>query len=200
MELLSATKIDLQLSDLRSWVKHPEPKIKRPAGIHLSGVLRVMAQEFQLLKDIEPADWEDEFPLRMVIGMAVERQTAGFYRDLQWQKWVGEKDGIIGSPDGFRRVEMINRVWEHKYTHKTARDFDLNHTKHTLWRWQLMGYCLMSGLTEAELHVVFGLGNYSRPYQEAYWKYVVRFSTEELEKFWKLVLRFKEKTLPEEGS
>ncbi len=211
MKIIEATEIHLQQSDIDNWHAHPRKKLVRSAGVHLSGVLRVMASEFNLLKDIPEEDFEEKLPLRMALGQSWEYFAAGLYPRMKWQPGEVERDGVIGSPDG-NSFEVSPRpsvstlvIDEFKRTRKTCRDFDLSAVKNKLWVWQTQGYCCADKRrpTRVRFHILFVEGDYSRGQfgmEEKYWRYEVEYSRDELDKLWRMVVGFKEKAVKEIGS
>ena len=58
------------------------------------------------------------------------------------------------------------------------------------------GYCAMDPAERrlVEYHVVYGVGDYERPFKEKYVRYLVEFSRDEIETFWKnMVLTYRGK-------
>ena len=217
MRIIEAIEIHLQQSDIENWYAHPRRKLKRSAGVHLSGVLKVMAVEFNLLKDIPEEDFEEKLPLRMALGQSWEYFAAGLYPLMDYQPGQVERDGIFGSPDGAWMEVPENKKGqrlgvrsyqgpeEFKRTRKSCRDFDLFANKNKLWIWQIMGYCCMDKRRpkRARLHPLFVEGDYVRGqygFEERYWRYIVEFDQPELDKFWAMVLKFRDKAVKEVGS
>lgn len=210
MTVLDITKIDLQWSDINSRVNHPAPNHKRSKGIHVSGVLKYIAQELNLLKPDE--DRTDEMPMVIGGGMAFESWIVGLYPKMIWQPGEVRRDGVAGSPDGTSRLEdvMIKPLFTHlgpvveefKRTYKSSRNRqDITHE--WLWMNQIMAYVNMirpatEGPGFGRLHVEWVNGDYKYPLQPVYLRYLIRFSEGDLKNNWSLIRRYKDKAKRED--
>lgn len=195
MRLLEAAEIRLDWSDIHNRVSHPKPSMSRSGGLHLSGVIRYIAQASGILGTSDES--EDEMPLRMALGMAWEEWAAGLWPDLSWQPGEIEMDGIIGSPDAVRLDGDRLEVQEFKLTWKSeerwGRDFA---RRNWMWITQGMGYCYILKTNYCRYHVLWVNGDY-RPPSPKYMTYLVQFDDQELRRRWDMILRHKDKAKPE---
>ena len=202
MKLLETREITLQESDLRIQARVayekglPEPQ-KRSDGIHLSGVLKYIAITTGMLKAGDE-DFEDEFPLRMALGMAMECWFQALWPEMSWQPGEIAVDGVTGSMDGYSNIQHPNMpppaeeicvVEEFKLTYKSSRERHGAITGEWLWMHQLMSYCYMLGTQYGRLHVVWLNGAYEkvRLGEPRYCVYLVKFDERELVQNWKMI-------------
>jgi hypothetical protein len=238
MQVLERQEIRLVESDLIAVESElyrkglPEPKV-RSAGVHVSTILKYIALATGELRFTCPycqvvaklkcskcglpyqwgatgvqEDFEEEFPLRMAVGMAWELWAQGIWPDLLWQPGEIERDGIVGSPDGLTSEFYVplgngavhdfgvGLLEEFKFTWKSSRNRHDAIQGEWLWMRQLMSYCAMWGLKYARLHVLWANGSYdwkggnSGP---VYNTYLIGFSGQELERHWSMMISNKEK-------
>lgn len=189
------------------------PGAPRTPGIHQSAVLRMMAVERGILKDIDPADlslvevggdgfWESLDPvsqLRMSMGLAWEEWYAKQLDDVTFHPGEMEADGIYMTPDG-ESIEFIyveNRrhfipvVHEIKLTYKSVNTVaGLEGEKNWLWRSQILCYCKAMHTNIAYIHVLFPCGDYSFPIQPQLRCWRIEFSWVEIQQNWDAVLAY----------
>lgn len=165
----------------------------RAAGVHLSGIIRKIAVAKGILRRGQQR--EEEFPLRMAMGMAWEAWVVGLYPDTVWQPGELELDGISGNPDGYSVHDDEPMIEEFKLTWK-KRKIDV--LDEWMWLTQMVGYCKMSGngCRHARLHVCWVNDMYSPP-QPVYYTYYIEWTQEEVDSTWKLLLLNKEGTVEE---
>lgn len=202
MQVLEQTEIKLEWKDSLRLYEHPYPTYKRSKGIHVTDVLRYIAIKTNLLTD---EDRNDDMPLRVFLGMAWEQMCVRLYdpNEIKWQPGELERDGIMGSPDGFSMdwhptidIPTDMCIEEFKYTAKSLRkkggepDQLKDITREWLWMNQVMAYCNMAGLNMARLHVCWACGNYVYPLTERYVRYLIRFEPRELEGNWKMITKY----------
>lgn len=211
-KLLHQSEIAMEWSDLERRVTHPREDLgsKRASGVHLSGVLKWLAgPEGLRLYANGQLDNEDMSELdaggrklKMFLGQAWEMRLAEQDEELHWQPGEVERDGVFGNFDGRKYAEggVTPRIWECKFTYKTANPEKRPVLKEWLWMSQLLGYAAMdpAGAREAELHVCYAAGSYTYPLEPVYRKYVIGMSDEEVEGFWRnFVVKYKSKAVEE---
>lgn len=204
-KLLEEVEVKLEWDDVRTF--RTRPKLDRSPGIHLSGILRYVAIEMDMLKtgmvDKEDLEDPDIKPLRMALGEAWEEYCVSLYKNIRWQPGELYRNEVVGSPDGFENDWKLGAIiHEFKFTYKSAnkdkkpRDI----LKDWMWISQAKGYCAMHGSDPrlTEFHVCYAAGNYTYPLSPIYKRYLIEFSREEIEKFWtNIVLKYKDKAIPE---
>ena len=204
MKLLEQTEIKLEWFDLNKLHPHPYPQHKRSKGLHLTDVLRKIAIKNGILTE---EDRTDEAPLRVFLGMAWEQMCVRLYPEMRWQPGEVSRDGVAGSPDGYSPLTINSTsphipqtredcIDEFKYTAKSIRkkggqpDELKDIGGEWLWMMQIKGYLAAHPAhpTLARLHVCWARGNYTYPYMtERYVRYLIRFTTEEIEGCWEMV-------------
>jgi hypothetical protein len=169
MEILEQTEIKLEWDDIQSLTIHPEPVYSRSKGLHLSDILRRIAQD---TKQYTLDDEQDEMPLRVFLGLAWEQWCVRLYPEIHWQPGELCRDKVYGTPDGLSLMAEIpksysndqivkvlqdgkvtgvapGRVEEFKFTHKSCREKggppDSQRDIRGDWMWihQMMGYINM---------------------------------------------------------
>src|ERR1043166_5112485 len=120
-KLLEETEIRLELADLARMTPLHKPTrngvVVEPArseGVHLSDILRYIAVKSHMLKPGEPL--EDEYPLRMALGLAWEWFCFALYPSVCHQPGEIEVDRVFMSPDGFAddigpQIEEAKATW-----------------------------------------------------------------------------------------
>lgn len=218
MKILAHDDIKLQESDILHRVRPSVDSTIQPprqGGVHLSGVLRTWATQTQVLTPSEWDEDQDVLPLRLFMGLCVEWGISRLYPETEWWPSPVERDGVIGSMDGLAYEpmpvdgEMPQRpiVEEIKYTHMSCgngRDVPALADRQGVKDWwrrlqQAMGYCNLHPARPrlARFHVVYGVGDYIRPYKERYVRTLVEFSEQELAGNWMNVKKFKRLTKAE---
>lgn len=208
MNVLEAKTMSLTADDMRGRVRHQMPvDCSRTPGVHLSGVLDFIAGASGLFKTSKTqpgADFEENYPTIMAMGVAWEEFAAGLYPDMAWQPGEWQRDEIYGTPDGLSSVascaycQSLNGcqcslagcedstaiVEEFKFTTKKLQPVE------QCWKYvrQGMGYCAMSGFRHVRYHVCWAHGDYSGSHWPIYTRTLLEFSEEEIEKFWRAVI------------
>ena len=198
MKLLSQVEVKLEWSDLNEMVFHERGNGARSEGVHVSGILKHIALKMNMFKE---EDKQDEFPLRMLLGMGFEEQAARLYESVWWQPgeyalFEGEEGGAVyGWPDGLEAVEQEERyerlpstdwiVHEFKYTGKSMKGGE-DIRGEWLWMQQVMAYVNMlraRGLysNKGMFHICWKYGDYNYPLTERYVRYLVEFEEKELD-------------------
>lgn len=212
-KLLEEQRILIEKADWDSRTPVHPRKLTRHPGIHVSGVLRVIAESQGLLKVVEEIDQEEKDRLNWFLGMCWEEGCASLYPEINWQPGEIEKDGVWMNIDGIWMpsggvvsdwFEDVRIVEEWKYTSKKVKrgkDFlaDL------LWQWQGRAYCAGWGTHLVRWHVCYYRGNYYAPNADGtksdgmpeYWRYVVEYTDEEVESTWAMIQRNKQDAIPE---
>lgn len=200
----------------------PPSKQARSKGIHVSSIIRCVAQETGILKpewceeldmlEIKPNTRFDDpvVALRVSIGLAWEEW---YIREVLGPEGVvdhpGELffDGIYLSPDAEelsavivdRKPKHRLKIHEIKTTAKSTNT--VGETEEELqgqWMWmaQLKAYCKAAGTTLADLHVLFLYGAYERPFMRPVKKrYHIEFTQDELDDNWALLTRYRDHRL-----
>lgn len=201
MHILEQTKVQLTAEDLRGRRRHQAIKDMevRSSGVHLSGVLKVVAETSGLLKGTSaPTDFENDYPTIMALGVAWEEFAISFYPDSVWQPGEMERDGIFGTPDGLSQ-QPVDLFEEFKFTTKKLQPIE------NCW-WYLrqgMGYCALSrsnglNINHVRYHICWAHGDYQREHFPIYTRTLVQFEDVEIEKFWRnVVLKNKDKAKSE---
>jgi len=198
VKVVEQVEVGIDWTDANLLHEHPYPTHKRSAGLHLTDILRQIAIQTGMLTDEEQADL---MPLRMFLGMAWEQMCVRLYPEIWWQPGEVERDGVVGSPDGYSctfQTDDDNEgvIEEWKYTAKSMRikggsaGSHKDVTTETLWMWQVMGYCAMHPCrpTLARMHVCWTNGDYTYPLTPRYIRYLVRLEESEIENVWKMVV------------
>lgn len=193
-EILEQTELSLEWADMRSLTYHPRVVHTRSKGVHVSGIIKVIAEKRKLYKS---GDDVDDMPTVVLLGTAFEEAAARLYRDMYWQPGESSRDGIIGSPDG--RSQMLAPLgtlrWavldEFKFTYKSRRTRQDIRAEQT-WMIQIMSYLYMLGWDHARLHVLWACNDYVMPFRPVYIRYLLRFTQEELERNWAMMLKYKQ--------
>jgi hypothetical protein len=181
--LISETDVRLERADLLRRVVLPRsvssdgfivPPARTP-GLHLSGLLRYVAQKSKITAYINDVA-EEDLPIRWMLGQVFEEFAASLFPDMVWQPYECQSplimncDGISVLPDGLLLREFkFNRA-------KKYSGADLLKKK-TVWMWQGMGYCLGYGATRVQWEVMSVM-----EWPDPLWtQYLVEFSEKELE-------------------
>lgn len=207
MKILEVKEIKLEWRDIDARVNHPLPTQIRSTHLpHVTGILQHIAIQTGQLSDEDRAD---EMPLRVAVGMGWEWFAAGLYPDMQWQPGELERDGVVGSPDGFSLINLpgspligpvVPIVEEFKYTAKSMRvkggkpDQLKDIRREWMWMAQAQSYCIMhpAEIKHVRFHVNWSCGSYVYPLQERYMRYLIEFSEEELRANWSMILSHRE--------
>lgn len=156
-----------------------------------SGVLKPL--------DKEQLD-EDEMPLRMAIGMAMEAWFQGLWPDMIYSPGGIRKDGVAMTPDGItldggELTGGEGLLEEMKATWCSRRTYGRDITEHKVWMYQDAGYLHGLGLRFVRQHVWWMAGDYKMgPPSPMYVTYLIEFTQKELAEFWSGVVL---KNLPE---
>lgn len=218
MKILEELEVTLTFDDMAKRVRHHLPKGNddRSPGAHLSGILKYLAVEGGIMKDLgdtasEALDPKDkQYPLIMALGIAWEEFCVGLYPEIAWQPGEQERDGVFGTPDGISDIESIDtnmmgstrdydepidigQIEEFKYTTKKLQSVT------NIWWYirQGMGYCAMMGVNHIRYHICFARGDYAARQFPVYMRSLVYFSDEEIEKFWSTIVKYKDRCVKE---
>ena len=204
VRVLEQADIALEWDDLDRWIQHPAPKIKRKSGVHVSGVLKYIAQELDILK---ADDKLDLMPMCIATGMAMEAWIVGLYTDLKWQPGQLTRGGVTGSPDADRIVNGRIRKCEMKATYKSIRTRQ-NILDEWMWIQQDMTYINMDpkqmleltkyGNCLGEMHIWWVNGDYTHPYKPLYTRYLIEYSRGDLSNNWRMIQKYKHMAKKEE--
>ncbi len=150
----------------------------RTSGLHLSGVLRAIAQRTAILKP-DKEDLGDLIashdPYTVCSNGLLMRLIIGY----AWEDWMGSRisgmsyhlgeftlDGIIGTPDGVGIDESDGSYVLHEFK-ATFKSSKKHVTESPMWMWQGMGYLRMmearykEPCTRAVYHILHLRGDYS---------------------------------------
>jgi hypothetical protein len=181
--LISETDVRLERSDLLRRIQLPRsvsadgfivPPPRTP-GLHLSGLLKYVAQKSKITSYIDQVSDED-LPIRWMLGVIFEEFAASLMPEMIWQP--GEvTDPVIMTCDGAQLDEDGNSVIkEFKFNRaKKYSGADLLKKK-WLWMQQGLGYCLGYGPCRVEWNVMSVM-----EWPDPVWtRYLVEFSDKEL--------------------
>ena len=182
--LISETDVKLERGDLLRRVPLPRsvsadgflvPPARTP-GLHLSGLLRYVAQKSKITAYINDVA-EEDLPIRWMLGQVFEEFAASLFPDMVWQPYECQSplimncDGISAGEDGSLTIREFKFNRAKKYS-----GADLLKKK-TVWMWQGMGYCLGYGATRVQWEVMSVM-----EWPDPLWtQYLVEFSEKELE-------------------
>ena len=201
-KLLEETEIRLELADLVRMTPLHKPTrngvVVEPArseGVHLSDILRYIAVKSHMLKPGEPL--ENEYPLRMAVGLAWEWFCFALYPSVCHQPGEIEVDRVFMSPDGFAD-DIGPQIEEAKATWLKTMNGDALLEK-ALWLWQGMGYAKALSARLVRWHVLYVNGDYNwhRGGEPRYIRYLVEFSQAEIDSNWRMVLGSRDKAARE---
>jgi hypothetical protein len=191
----------LELSDIlaRSPICKPYPPPARSPGVHLSGVLRYIASTIRL-KGIWESVLEDEYPLRMAIGVMWEEFCASLYPDSVWWPDEIQRDGVYMTCDGQCVIEKPRvaegmALEECKATSQKRRRGD-EFLRDWLRMHQGQGYCMGYQTNLVRWHMLYLQGDYNGSGPQ-YIRYLVAFTAEEIRKTWNMVLQNRDRAEPE---
>jgi hypothetical protein len=194
-EILEETTVEIDRVDLcaRSPIVRPVSKkgrIVEPArtpGIHLSGVLRYIAIEGGLFKNIETDINEERLPLRMALGLAWEEFVVSLYVDIAWQPGERLVDGISMTCDGLSQSNDEPLLSEFKLTWKKVCTAEELVREQWYWMQQGKGYCWGYEARLVQWHVCFVNGNYKNS-GPIYKRYLIAFTAADVESTRRMVL------------
>ena len=174
----------------------------RTSGVHLSGVIRYLAQEMGLITQDDRQESPDgnEFPLdarlKMAVGLAWEDWVSTQFPDVMYHPGEIEQDGILMTPDGLAPDE---RLWEFKVTWKSAyklHNDGYDHKSFWMWRAQNMGYLYALGWRKVRQCILYVNGDY-RGTCPILVEMDVEYTQEEIDQNWALMLKHKHKAVAE---
>lgn len=192
MKLLEETEVRLERSDLfvRSPISRTVNKkgrlqeASRTPGIHLSGILRYIAVESGMRKELAQIE-EEDFPLRMALGLAWEEFAASLYPAMLWQPGEIDKEGVLMTCDGHSYAEQPEDIYatlsleEFKLTWKKRKDGPTFLREEWYWLQQARGYCWGYGASQVRYHICNVMGDYKGG-GPVYMRYVVEFDERDL--------------------
>lgn len=187
----------------------------RTPGIHLSGVLRRIAQSAKIL-DYDDGPTLDEIIthtdphlvgqsgilMRIILGYAWEDYIVRHIPGLIYHPGEFALDGVTGSPDGILLAQDgQTEVHEFKWTFASSKT---PITDKQLYLWQAGCYLKMvsaavfTPCNRAVFHICHVRGNY-KGIDPQYIATRVEFATAEIEGYWAMVQRNKHLAVPEKG-
>lgn len=201
-EVIEQTELSLEWSDMRNMTYHQRVVRPRSKGVHVSGIIKVIAEKRKLYK---PGDELDEMPTVVLLGQAFEEQAARLYADMEWQPGEVKRDGVVGSPDGKHyRFSMPMGTFgydvldEFKLTYKSSR-YRQDIRAEQAWMIQVMSYLWMdesvyrvNGMFHVRMHVMWCCADYVMPFRPVYIRYLLRFTEQELITNWAMMMKFKQ--------
>jgi hypothetical protein len=204
-KLIQETRVQLERSDLDNRVLIDTRKRCRSPGVHFSGILKHVCK-YGAHKRYAGELAENELPLQMGMGIAWEEFCVSLCPEIQHQPGelaVCSPDGILiyTTPDGFN--ERDNQLEEFKYTSKYPRrgaEFLqewpwMQQGCFELFAWNL-GYQSAPEVTRCRWHINYKRGSGGPPFDE-YWRYVVEFSTDEMEETYRMAALNAASAVPE---
>jgi len=206
-KLLEETRVLIEKADWDSRSPVRPRKLVRSPGIHVSNVLRVIAQSQGMLRVIEDLDKEEKDRLLWFLGMCWEEGCVSLYPEINWQPGELKRDGVYMNIDGLlinQGPDCHRQIEEFKYTSKKVQ-----RGKDFLADWlrmqQGLAYCAGWGANLVRWHICYYRGNYYAPDAQGnktdgmpeYWRYVVEFSDSEVESTWDMIQRNKHDAIKE---
>ena len=177
--LISETDVRLERNDLLRRVVLPRavspdgfliPPVRTP-GLHLSGLLRYVAQKSKITAYINDVA-EEDLPIRWMLGQVFEEFAASLFPDMVWQPYECQSP-LIMNCDGI----SVGTIREFKFNRAKKYSGAELLKKKTVWMWQGMGYCLGYGATRVQWEVMSVM-----EWPDPLWtQYLVEFSDKELE-------------------
>ena len=188
--LISETDVRLERADLCRRIVLPRdtsdnlivPPPRTP-GLHLSGLLRYVAQKARITSYLEQLD-DEAVPLRWALGIAWEEFAASLYSDLVWQP--GEvTDPVIMTCDGIGYLSDVNQPCIEEFKCNRAKKYTGADMLKKKWAWlcQGAGYCIGYGCEFVRWHVL-SVMEFPDP---VYTKYLVGFTSKELDEMRKMI-------------
>ena len=192
--ILEETEVKLELADLarRRWL--PRTHQPRTPGLHLSGVLKYIAQTSGLTDYVEQS-LKESMPLAMACGFMWEEFVASLYVDWVWQP--GEAtDPVIMTSDGLNSsYEIVGStipyaIEEAKWTSATWKG-----ASGILDDWlklhQARGYCAGYGTSVVRWHFLC----VRQPWDPRYYRATMRFDEKEIEKTRAMIVANRERAI-----
>jgi hypothetical protein len=191
----------------------PPSKKPRTDGVHLSAIIRCIAQETGILKP----EWCEDLSLldlrEITDPVAILRISIG----LAWEEWYipnhlakafgvsdhpGELciDSIYMTPDGESldvvitqrdRKGHVIRIHEVKATYKSTNTIG-DDPDDPLYMMQIKGYCKGADTRHAALHILFLCGDYKFPIQPQLKCWNLEFTQEEIDDNWSLMTEYRD--------
>jgi hypothetical protein len=204
--LVESAEVKLERNDLlqRAKLAPLGSPNQRSSGVHLSGVLRYIAQTSKLISALARID-EEELPLRWALGLAWEEFCVSLYPGAVWQPGEVEVEGVymtcdalnciplrVAPPD-FNQPQLV--VEEFKFTWK-KRQTTAEFLDDWMWMQQGRGYCMGYQTNFVRYHVCYVNGDY-RGMSPLYVRHLVEFHPEEIRKTWTMVMANKDKAIAE---
>lgn len=182
------------------------PDTPRTPGVHLSSIIRCIAQETgilktELLEDISLTDFrtitDTVALLRISIGLAWEQYYIPTIADVVDHPDEMQVDNILMNCDGEsvtvivtqRRKGIILHVHEIKATYKSTRTVGLFENQ-WMWMAQLKAYCRAKRTRHGKMHVLFLCGDYKWPIRPMLKIFDVEFTQQELDENWDLMVDY----------
>lgn len=204
----------MQVDLIDSRLLYPAPRVPRTVGVHVSNVLRLIAQENGVLK----REQAEEFGLIDLSGKDGEAWWATLPEDvhlkicmgLAWEEWYipqledvldhpGEMhlEGIYLTHDGESLDTVITFggellalcIHEVKLTYKSLNTIGRLVTQ-WLWLAQTKAYCKARGALIAYIHVLAVCGDYSWPQRPQLRIFRVIFTQAEIDENWDVIIGY----------
>ena len=175
--LFEETEVKLDRADLLQLSPVNIEIAPRTSGLHLSGVLKYIAQTSKITNYVAQVDAE-EMPLIWLLGLAWEWACVRLYPEILHQP--GEVlDPVVMTCDGVSEYG----IEEFKYTSKKRMSADDLMKKQWLWMQQGRGYCIGYKGTRVRWHVCY----VNQPWAPVYVRYLIEFSEGELKQTEKMI-------------
>lgn len=184
----------------------------RTPGIHLSGIIRAIAQRIGELKmDTGEAPLkealrgqhhgEHDLHMRFAVGFAweewichqIRHEVEAMGGELLHQPGEYALDGIVGTPDAVE-LRPDNQVVVHE-----CKATWMSSNKQLLWIYiaQVQAYCWLAGSTKASVHVLHVNGDY-KGMAPRYYRHDLEWERDEIEAAWRNIVAHKHLAVPEE--
>lgn len=172
----------------------------RTSGVHLSGVIRYLAQQMGLLtvddNEVAGAGFPLDARLKMSVGLAWENWLAAQYPEVMYHPGEIIHEGIIMSPDGLHPNETL---YEFKATWKSMKKLlaeGYGHKSFWMWRAQNMGYLEPMGWLKTRQIILYVNGAYQGVCPE-FVELDVEYTRQEVADNWALMQKHKHKAVAE---
>jgi hypothetical protein len=185
--LISEMDVKLERSDLGRRIMLPRqtvvidglhliPEPVRAKGLHLSGLLRYVAEKSRITARVAEVS-EESMPLRWALGVAWEEYAASLMSEMTWQP--GEiKSPVIMNCDGLT-LPASNELIVDEFKYNRAKKYSGEDLIRKKWLWMMQGagYCIGYGAYRVEWNVLSAM-----EWPDPVWtKYLVEFDQEELD-------------------
>lgn len=203
----------MQVDLIESRMLYPASKSPRTPGIHVSNVLKLIAQENGVLKreraeefgliDLQEKqnsdEWWESLPedvqLKISMGLAWEEWYLQQLEDVLGHPGELYLDGIYMTHDGESLDTIVSSgllvlcIHEIKLTYKSLNNIG-NLVTQWLWLAQTKAYCKAKGTRVAYVHVLAVCGDYTYPIRPQLKVFRLIYSQAEIDENWDVILGY----------